>query len=492
VDEVARDRNLSVERSLLGSLLLFPEALERVPHLQPRHFWSSSHRQVYRAILDLREAGTLTSDGAHTLAIGALAERLNGSLEQIGGLDALASYCEGAIPGNVESDADVLISKWKRRAAALIARKLEEAADSDEFESLLEKAHEDIAQLLEDEHVPVGVFDPATHSDYVLEHLWEPYLPRNKPILLTADSGTGKSFFVINLCAMLSNGRRPMDDQQYPPVASGYFHVLEDEPEEIVTVYHKAGGAPGFVVTGPQSGRFDLTTMRGRARIKAVVREHHLEHLVLDPVSAFVGRDLDKNTEDVAEAVRPIRELCRDLGITITAVRHIRKAGPEYKGDAAELVLGSVMWKAGFRGLLMLRPHPLWAKERERHFKGIVVLSDLKGSLMNRRGDGFCFKRVGDELQFLPDEPDPFEKGSEAPRAKLQSCQDWLKALLTGQQASLQYVIEQADNKGYSGATLKRARQLLNVQSHGDRRSGALWLTIPVHAGLDYNPYEDE
>src|SRR5436309_1977101 len=104
--------DLEVEASVLGAILLDPDAIERVVEiLKPEDFYRENHGQVYRAVLDLWHCHEPTD----FVTVGSELERQS-VLDRIGGRAQLAMWQE-SVPtaANVEHYARIVVDLAQKR-----------------------------------------------------------------------------------------------------------------------------------------------------------------------------------------------------------------------------------------------------------------------------------------------------------------------------------------------------------------------------------------
>src|SRR5262245_7164952 len=100
--------SLDAERSVLGAILLAPEALQQVlESLEPADFYREPHRIIFEAML-----GLLDSHGSVDLML--LTEQLRdgGSLKKVGGVEYLAKLAQ-SVPIAADLPAHVRLVKAK-------------------------------------------------------------------------------------------------------------------------------------------------------------------------------------------------------------------------------------------------------------------------------------------------------------------------------------------------------------------------------------------
>lgn len=305
-----------------------------------------------------------------------------------------------------------------------------------------------------------------------VRYLWEPYLPAGKVVILDADGGTGKTSWFLALAAGLSIGVLPFG-ATCDPARTVLFFRDSDDPREYETVYRANGGKPGMIAYSREPGR-PLDQAYADELVETIT-DGEFKLFALDPFYHFLPKGVNPND---GVAVLPFCDLVNQVamrtGATGVAVRHVAKG--KLGVAASELGLGSAMFRNSLRGQLVMRWHP---EER-----GVVVVTDEKGSILVPRGEPFQFRRRGLQIEYLADRDDnPFEaKGVGRPPTLGAACHEWLRDLLGNGTRGRQECIDLGLKLGYSRAMMDRAASAIGVLSVRRGRE-AMW-------SLD--PFEDD
>lgn len=294
--------------------------------------------------------------------------------------------------------------------------------------------------------------------------LVEPYLPEGKCVLLDADGGTGKSSMAAAWGAALSRGQHPLTfEKLHTPVKTLYLHKGEDQDEEIETIYRANGGVPGMMrfAGSPVDGDgddiyFDAPGLRA---LKEVIQDGGYQLVVVDALFYFIeGVCKDAYVAlDVLSIMRKLNAIANETRATFLNIRHTSKG---IVGKAAsELGMGSVQFRNSHRGQMVAR----WSTKQ----KGVVIVTDEKGSLLVPRGDAFAYRRVDCEIQYLNSFINPFDGDSEVshPGTKLEAAKQLLRDLLGGgHMVAANEVLRHASAIGISAGTIKNARKAMDVK----------------------------
>ncbi len=356
--------SLEAEQSLLGGLLIDPEAINRVAGtITPQDFYAAVHAAIFNAMLDLYEKGTpLDLVTANT----ALADR--GQLAQIGGITYL-SHLVDTMPSsvNLEAYAGIVREKSIMRSVMNAAGKIQSIGLEEQMISA--KEYLDRAEMLifsiegEREHkgfVPVRDFAPGTMkiieelfqkkrdvtgvpSGFVdLDRITAGFQPGNL-IIIAGRPSMGKTSIALNIAQYLAVA---LPD----PVPVGIFslemskeelltRVLSSEAEidlltlrsgtfpsekwpKITTAAAKISDAPIYIDDAPALNIMDL---RGRAR--RLKKEHDVGLLVIDYLQLMRGRSGggDRREQEISEISRFLKALAKELNIPVVALSQLNR-----------------------------------------------------------------------------------------------------------------------------------------------------------------------
>ncbi len=214
----------------------------------------------------------------------------------------------------------------------------------------LHRLHDDkLGAMLSDLPEPFGA---ATRklSDIEPEEvtwLWEPYIPNGKVTLLQGDPGSGKTFAALELCARLSRAGK-----------TALFGTLEDGLGDTIRPRLERMDADLDKVISFEGSREDdgtaspVTLANGIEYLSGAIKKHRPALLVLDPLSAWLGGDVDINRSNQTRArLGPLVRLAEDSGTAVLLIQHLTKGKRDralYRG------LGSIDLVATARSVLML------------------------------------------------------------------------------------------------------------------------------------------
>jgi hypothetical protein len=316
------------------------------------------------------------------------------------------------------------------------------------------------------------------------KYLVEPYLPSGKCVLLDADGGTGKTTMALAWAAALSRGLHPITFQPLPegPVKTIYLHKGEDTDDELYTVYLANGGVPGMILFGGDDLMFDEP---GVCNLLDTILDTDARLIVVDALFYFIQGVVRESNDalQVLSVMKRLNDVAAETKATFLNIRHTAKG---VVGKAAsDLGMGSVQFRNSHRGQLVARWHP--------ETKGLVVVTDEKGSLLVPRGEHFAYRRIGQQVEYVRNVPNPFE-GPEADaqtRSKLRRAEEFLREALRGAYVPVNQILEDGKALGIGKRTIEEARANIGVKWMRSGPDGCILLYLPPEeAGSPTDPYD--
>ena len=297
-----------------------------------------------------------------------------------------------------------------------------------------------------------------------VDWLWFPYIPCGKITLVQGDPGEGKTMLVLTLAALLSKGQPlPGQDEGSAP-ANIIFQTAEDGLADTVKPRLVQAGADCERILVIDDSDTPLTILDERLEM-AVLREH-AKLLILDPLQAFLGADVDMHrANEVRPAFRRLAAVAERTGCAIVIVGHMNKmqgAKGIYRG------LGSIDIPAIARSILFVgREHP---DDDARYLAQIKnSLAPMGNSLLFTIEDGIRFLGISDMTA------DKLLTGSkdEPKQSKVLTAAELLREQLSEGEMPAAEILETFAELGFGEKTVKTAKKELGVKS---RKEGSTWI----------------
>src|SRR5262249_11104204 len=368
VTEKGLPQNLEAERSVLGAILLDPNALSLVvPILDQEDFFLDTHRRIYRAMLELFQRSaeidilTLKEEFART-----------GSVEKAGGAAYLSALLD-AVPdvSNVEHYARIVKEKSTlRRLIQAGQRMIREGLSQEKTaEALLGDATGEIFDLAEDSvrggFTAIGqivkhnldVIEEARDRKGALTGLATGFLELDRMtsglqtsdlIIIAARPSVGKTSFALNVAqhVAIREGRAvgffslEMSKEQIgfrvlcseadvdaKKVRDGY--ASKEAMQRLVLAQTKVHGARFFL---DDSAALSVPEMR--AKSQRLKREKGLDLLVVDYLQLMMGHGrFDNRTQEVSQISRGLKLLAKELRVPIVALSQLSRQPEQRKGE---------------------------------------------------------------------------------------------------------------------------------------------------------------
>jgi putative DNA primase/helicase len=182
-------------------------------------------------------------------------------------------------------------------------------------------------------------------------------LARGEHTVAAGEPGLGKSQIVIAMAAAITTGGYWPCGEGRAPLGSVVILAAEDSIEHTIVPRLIAAGADlkrvHFVqaaVTEDGKGRRTFNFQADLAKLKLLVKDTpDAELVIIDPVTAYLGKiDSHKNTE-VRGVLAPLGELAQECNVAIASVTHFTKGTGSASTKAIDRIIGSVAFIAAPR-----------------------------------------------------------------------------------------------------------------------------------------------
>ena len=341
--------------------------------------------------------------------------------------------------------------------------------------------HEALKKLIRS--VRVSDVDPKP-----VHWLWQNKIALGKLTLMSGDPGLGKSLVTTAIATAVSLGARWPVGSDHAPMGSVVMLSAEDAVDDTIRPRLDAAGADCTRIHVLQASRdtnddgeiserpFSLTDDIDRLEALASGL-NDCKLIVIDPVSAYLGRiDSHKNAE-VRAALSPVSDMAEKLNVAVIAVTHLNKGG----GSAMYRSIGSIAFTAAARGA--------WAIIKDRDDPDRRLALQVKNNLArDREGMAYRVEAAENGAPVVMWEPDPvnvdieeaLSTASDEFRSERNDAIDWLKTeLKDGAEVSAKDMKQRAKEDGHSWATVRRAQGELRIKPHKREFAGGWWWKLP-------------
>lgn len=299
-----------------------------------------------------------------------------------------------------------------------------------------------------------------------VEWLWYPYIPFGKLTIVQGDPGCGKTMVALDLAAMLSFGASlPFSTEQREPMTVIY-QTSEDGIGDTIK--------PRLLAAGADCSRIKIINEEKNAlyfddtRIEQAIVQEKARLLILDPLSAYIGRDVSLNQAvEVRNAFRSLYSVAQRTKCAILIVAHMNKAAGI---SALYRTSGSIDVAGAVRSILAVAKYKKSATQR--------VMIPIKSNLAPA-GKALLYD-LTDHIEWLEEldaDPDSLLNGwNDAPN-KTEVAISELTELLMGKELPQRDVITHFEQKGISRRTVENAKKKVGVKS--TKRGDAWYWSIP-------------
>ena len=180
--------------------------------------------------------------------------------------------------------------------------------------------------------------------------LWYPYIPYGKITIIQGDPGEGKTTLALRLAALLSKGEAlPYDDAEREPVKIIY-QTAEDGLEDTIKPRLEAAEADCTQIKVIDESEAALSMLD--ERIEKAIIEVGARAVILDPIQAYVGANINmNNANEVRNVMAQLGRVAEKYDCAILLVGHMNKGSgnkSSYRG------LGSIDFQASARSVLIV------------------------------------------------------------------------------------------------------------------------------------------
>ena len=302
--------------------------------------------------------------------------------------------------------------------------------------------------------------------------LWKPYIPFGKLTILHGDAGNGKTYLAMQLCAACTNKAELPHMEVHEPF-NVIYQTAEDGLGDTIKPRLIEAGADLEKVLVIDEGDDDPLTLADE-RIERAIRQNDARLLIIDPIQAFLGPNVDMNrANEVRPILRKIGDVAQRTGCAIVLIGHLNKATGQQSGYRG---LGSIDFTAGVRSVLIIG--------KSKDDPNVRVLAHDKSSLAPAGtslafilGDEEGFRWIGDFDISAEELLSGFEKKKES---KTQEAKDLICRMLAGGKEVFSDEIDRAAlEKGISSRTVRDAKKELGEalkSKIGEGRRKVFWM----------------
>ena len=284
-----------------------------------------------------------------------------------------------------------------------------------------------------------------------VEWLWFPYIPFGKLTIIQGNPGEGKTYFAMMLTAACTNRKLFPNMEDIEPFNVIYKTAEDGMGDTIKPRLVEAGADLSRVMVIDDSE--EVLTLSDD-RIEKAVRQNHVRLVIIDPVQAFIGADVDINrANEVRPVFRKLGMIAEKTSCAIVLIGHLNKSSgtqSTYRG------LGSIDIMAAVRSLIFI------GKVRKDPTTRVLIhekssLAPPGETMAFKLGDEEGFRWVG-AYEISADELLDGKEGK-ATETKLERGAKLIQELLVDKnEISIRELDDKAKEQGISGRTMRDVR----------------------------------
>ena len=315
---------------------------------------------------------------------------------------------------------------------------------------------------------PVPMLRMADVELTAVDWLWFPYIPFGKLTIIQGNPGEGKTYFAMRLAAACTN-RKPLPNMPTLEPFNVIYQTAEDGLGDTVKprLMEAEADLERVLVIDDRGAPLTLSD----ERLARAIRENYARLVIIDPVQAFLGADVDMNrANEVRPIFRSLGDVAQATSCAIVLIGHLNKAAgtqSTYRG------LGSIDITAAVRSLLFI------GKLKDSPTTRVLV---HEKSSLAPPGQSLAFS-LGDEKGFAwigayDVTADELLAGTDTAKAESKTAQAEvliLELLADGKRLPSAELEKAVNDRGISSRTLRTAKSRI-----GDRlvteKNGAGWV----------------
>ncbi|MFZ4641373.1 MAG: replicative DNA helicase [Nodosilinea sp.] len=352
-------QNIEAEEAILGGILLDPEAIGRVMEiLSPEAFYIATHRDIYRAALDLHSRGQPTDLMTITLWL-----RDHNKLDKVGGQSRLAQLVDRTVSAaNIDQYATLVMDKYTRRILIQTGGEIAQLGydTAIPLENVLDQSEQKLfsitqvrpqggltatADILIDtfseiEQRSLGVVLPGVPCGfYDLDAMTQGF-QRSDLIIAAGRPSMGKTSFVLNMARNIAALQKlpvaiySLEMSKLQLVYRLLSSEVEMESSRLRTgriaqnEWEKLGHAISLLSQMPifidDTPNISVTEMRSKCRRLQAEQGGALGLILIDYLQLMEGGS-DNRVQELSKITRSLKGLARELNVPIIALSQLSR-----------------------------------------------------------------------------------------------------------------------------------------------------------------------
>lgn len=302
-----------------------------------------------------------------------------------------------------------------------------------------------------------------------VDWLWYPYIPFGKLTIIQGNPGEGKTFFAMQLAAACTNRKFLPQMESFEPF-NMIFQTAEDGLGDTVKPRLLSAEADLERVLVIDDADNPLTL--ADERIENAIRENNARLVIIDPLQAFLGANVDMNrANEVRPIFRRLADVAQATNCAIVMIGHLNKASGSqstYRG------LGSIDITAVVRSLLFI------GEVRTEPTTRVIVhekssLAPPGQSLAFSLGDEKGFRWIG-AYDISAEDLLAGGEGNKTELKQERAVKLIEEFLSDGRKVSIAEINKEAAERGISERTVRLARNSMGDKIASERQGKDWWI----------------
>ena len=353
-------QNIEAEESILGGILLDPEAMVRVADILTKEaFYVQAHREIYHAAIVLHSQGKPTD----LMSVSTwLAER--GLLDKIGGTAKLAQLLNRTVSAvNIDRYAALIMDKYVRRQLIAAGHEIVDLGydRAAELETVLDESEQKIFRLTQErpQQGLVSISETLIQAFNEIENLHQeialPGIPcgfydldgmtsgfsRSDLIIIAGRPSMGKTSFALNISLNIALEQKlpvaifslEMSKEQLaqrllsseakiPSNRLRSGRISQNEFEPLANAVANLSELPIYI---DDTANLSVMQMRSQVRRLQAQQKNKLGLVLLDYLQLMEGSGSDNRVQELSRITRSLKGLAREINVPIIALSQLSR-----------------------------------------------------------------------------------------------------------------------------------------------------------------------
>lgn len=353
-------QNIEAEESILGGILLDPEAMNRVIDvLRPEAFYINAHQEIYRAALALHGQGKPTDLMSLTSWL-----QDHNLLEKVGGQSRLSQLVDRTISAvNIDQYASLVMDKYLRRKLIQTGQEIAQLGyeTTVELERVLDQSEQKVFSITQDrpqqglvstseiltdtfsdiESRSLGMVMPGVACGfYDLDAMTQGF-QRSDLIIVAGRPSMGKTSFVLNIARNIAAFHKlpvavfslEMSKEQLvyrllsseSKIESGRLRSGRISQNEWEPLGHAISTLSQLNIYIDDTPDISITEMRSKARRLQAEQGQGLGLILIDYLQLMEGSGNDNRVQELSKVTRGLKGLARELNVPVIALSQLSR-----------------------------------------------------------------------------------------------------------------------------------------------------------------------